>query len=572
MRPPPATRCCPAKAHPTRARVHSPRVEDAKERGRRAYANRAWGDAYDALSSASAEGPLDLDDVERLAFSAGLAGHEASAIESFERLHQCCIDAGEVQRAVRAAFWATMRSFAFGERARGSGWLARAQRLVGETTEDCVEHGYVRLPDVFRFTAAGDHAAARLAAREAADVAIRYGDRDLTALARTFEGRALIREGRPSEGLPILDDAMLAVTSGQLSPVVTGIVYCAVIAACQESYAHDRAREWTEALRRWCDEQPQLVPFAGQCLIHRSEILLLGGNWREAAVEAHRASRWLSGTKNPEAGNAFYQEAELHRLRGELSEAERIYAMASDRGRDPQPGLSLLRLAQGRVDIAAATSKRVLSTVVDSLQRAQYLPAHVEIMLAAGNIDEARCSADELGTIAKALGVGMVDAMAEHANGIVTLAQEDARGAIAPLRRAQDIWQGIGATYLVARIRFAIARAFQALGDEDGATLELDAARKTFVNLGASPDVAAIDAVSSRAPKQSSTNGSSGLSVRELEVLRLVATGKSNKVIARALFLSERTIDRHVSNIFTKLNVTSRAAATAWAFQNGVVG
>ena len=547
-------------------------MEDAKVRGRSAYERRAWGDAYDALSQASAEGPLDADDVERLALSAGLTGHEEAAIVAFERLHQLRLDAGEGLRAARAAFWAAMRLFSHGDMARASGWLARAQRLVECDGQDCVERGYLKLPLVFRLTAAGDYAAARTAALEAAEIGARHGDRDLSALGRTFEGRALIRHGRLSEGLQLLDEAMVAVTSGELSPVVTGIIYCGVIAACQQSYALDRAREWTAALGTWCEEQPQLVSFAGACLIHRSEIMQLGGAWPEAAVEARRASSRLAGTKDVEAGNASYQEGEIHRLRGELLEAEQAFALASERGRDPQPGLSLLRLAQGRIDLAAASTRRVLSVTSDSLQRTRFLPAHVEIMLAAADLDEARRAADELSLLAEGFGMELLSAMAEHANGAVALAEGNARGAIDPLRRAHDAWQRVGAPYLSARIRLLIRRAFQALGDEDGAALELDAAKKIFAELGAAPDLAAIEAISSARADAAPAKDAHGLSARELEVLLLVASGKTNKIIARELFVSEKTIDRHVSNIFAKLDVPSRAAATAWAYRHGLVG
>jgi DNA-binding CsgD family transcriptional regulator len=542
-------------------------VDKARERGRSAYARRAWGDAYDALSQASTEGPLDADDVERLALSAGLTGHEDTAIEAFGRLHQLRLDAGEVLPAARAAFWAAMRCLSLGEMARGSGWLARAQRLVDGDGPDCVEHGYLRLPLVFRFTAAGDYAAARTAAQEAAEIGARHGDHDLNALGRSFEGRALIRQGRLSEGLPLLDEAMVAVTGGELSPLVTGLIYCGVIAACQQSYALDRAREWTAALGGWCQEQPQLVTFAGACLIHRSEILQLGGAWPEAALEARRASHRLAGTRDADAGNAFYQEGELHRLRGGLPEAERAYALASERGRDPQPGLSLLRLAQGRVDLAAAATRRVLSATSDPLQRTRFLPAHVEIMLAASDLGEARRAADELCVLAERFGMELLGAMAQHASGAVTLAEGDARGAIPPLRRAQEVWQRVGAPYLGARIRLLVARAFRALGDEDGAALELDGAKKVFIELGAAPDAAVIEAMAARAGA-SPGRGAHGLSARELEVLLLVATGKTNKIIARELFVSEKTVDRHVSNIFAKLDVPSRAAATAWAYQH----
>jgi DNA-binding CsgD family transcriptional regulator len=540
--------------------VYAEAVKEAAARGRSAYERRAWSDAYEAFSQADA---LDADDTERLAWSAQLSGNDAATLEALERLHQLRLDAGEGLRAARAAFWVAMRAFALGDGARASGWLARAQRLVDREGADCVERGYLKLPAVMRFTAAGDLDSARAAAAEAAEIGDRHRDGDLSAFGRCLEGRTLIRKGRLAEGLPLLDEAMVAVTSGQLSPIITGIIYCSVIAACQQTYALDRSREWTAALSGWCEAQPQLVQFAGACLIHRSEILQLGGEWPEAIEEARRASKRLARSTDGEAGNAFYQQGELHRLRGELAEAEQAYTLASERGRDPQPGLALLRMAQGRVDVAAAATRRVLSATNDPLQRTRFLPAHVEIMLAAGDLGEARQAADELGARATELGIELLSAMADHARGAVLLAEGDARGAIDPLRRGQQVWQRVGAPYLSARIRVLIARAVQALGDADGAALEREAAKKIFTQLGAAHDL------DTTAPAARPTHG---LSARELEVLRLVAAGKSNKEIAQALFLSVKTVDRHVSNIFVKLEVPSRAAATAWAYQNGLVG
>jgi DNA-binding CsgD family transcriptional regulator len=300
----------------------------------------------------------------------------------------------------------------------------------------------------------------------------------------------------------------------------------------------------------------------------------LGGAWPEAVEEARQASTRLSRTKDLEAGHAYYQEGELHRLHGELAEAEKAYALASERGRDPQPGLALLRLVQGRVDLAAAATRRVLSATSAPLERTRFLPAHVEIMVAASDLEEARRAADELCAIADGLEMEFLGAIAQHAKGAVALAEGDARGALGPLRRAQEVWQRVGAPYLSARIRVALARAFQALGDEDGAALELDAAKKVFAQLGAAPDVEAIDAMAAPARTEGATvaRAAHGLSARELEVLVCVASGKTNKLIAGELFVSERTIDRHVSNIFAKLELTSRAAATAWAYRHGVVG
>ena len=546
--------------------------EEATLRGRRAYDQRSWGDAYDALSQASAAGPLEADDVERLAWSAVLTGRDESALEAFERLHQLRLDAGEDHRAMRAAFWLALRATALGQMARASGWLVRAERLVDPNGQDCAECGYLRLPRIFRLTAAGDHSGALTAASEAVAMGDRFKDADLSALGRDFQGRALIRLGRFSEGLRCLDEAMVAATGGELMPVVTGLIYCDAIAACQQTHALDRAREWTMALSGWCEAQPQLVPFAATCLVHRSEVMQLGGAWTEAFEEARRASIRLSHVRGGDAGHAAYQEGEIHRLRGELVEAEQAYARASERGRDPHPGLALLRVAQGRVDIAAAASRRVLSETSDPLKRTRFLPAHVEIMLAVSDLGEARRASDELSALAERFGMELLTAMAQHAKGQLALAEGDARGAIAPLRQAQEVWQRVGAPYLSARIRLLLARALQALGDFDGVALELDAAKKVFVQLGATPDVAAIECMPAPAPVDARPTPPHGLSARELEVLLLVASGKTNKAIADALFLSEKTVDRHVSNIFVKLDVSTRAAATAWAYTRRLVG
>jgi len=548
-------------------------MDAAEVRGREAYEARAWGDAFEALSQASTEGELGAEDVERLALSAGLTGHEDACIAAFERLHQLRLEAGDVPGAARAAFWASMRLFSLGEMARGGGWLGRAQRLVQGEGHESVERGYLKLPLVFRLTAAGNHVAARAAAAEAAEIGAQFRDADLHALGRCFEGRALIRQGKPGEGLSLLDEAMVAVTGAEVSPLVAGLVYCGVIAACQQSYALDRAREWTRALGTWCEKQPQLVAFAGACLIHRSEILQLSGSWGEAVEEARQASRRLSHTRDSEAGNAHYQEGELHRLRGELKLAEEAYALASERGREPQPGLSLLRLAQGRVDMAAATSRRLLSATAAPLLRARFLPAHVEIMLGAGALDEARAAADELSQMADSWGMEALGAIAQHAEGAVLLAEGQAAAAIEPLRRSQEVWQRVGAPYLSARVRRVLARAFEAVGDSDGAALELEAARKIFEQLGAAPDLGSLEAHGGPPEeKKPGKHRTHNLSTRELQVLLMVAAGKTNRGIAEEIHLSERTIDRHVSNIFAKLNVATRAAATAWAYEHDLVG
>jgi ATP/maltotriose-dependent transcriptional regulator MalT len=449
------------------------------------------------------------------------------------------------------------------ETARAGGWLARAERLTENV--DCVERGYLLLPLVRRHQRSGKVDEAYAVVAEAAAIADRFRDPDLGAFARALQGSLSLRRGQVERGLSLLDEAMVAVTGGELNPVLTGIIYCSCIAACSSLYMMDRAREWTAALAAWCDAQPDLVPFSGTCLVHRAELLQIGGAWGDAIEEARRASARVSRTTDPEtAADSLYQEAEVHRLRGHFAKAERAYREAGERGRDVQPGLALLRLAQGRAADAVTAIRRVLVMTSARLHRARLLPAYVEISLGAGEVEEARVACVELESIAADFGTEILGAIAAHARGAVDLADGRAGAALEQLRRAFRIWHAAGAPYIAARLRVLVARACRALGDRDTATLEEALARETFERLGAAPDLAALgDGKAGGMPN--------GLSPREVEVLRLVAAGKTNKVIAKELCLSGKTIDRHVSNIFTKTGVASRAAATAYAYQHGLV-
>ncbi len=550
-------------------------------RARAAYAARAWGDALAAFRRADDGTALELDDLERLAWSAALTGDDDGFLGALERLYRACLDAGEPARAARAAFWLGFRLSSIGDGSRATGWLARSGRLVERAGEPCAERGYLLLPTVFRHLGAADNAAAEEVANEAARIGERCRDGDLVALARHLEGRALMRQGRTEEGLALLDEVMLAVTAGELSPIVTGIVYCNVLLVCQQMYALDRARQWTAALASWCDENAQLVTFTGHCLVHRAELLQLGGAWEDALEEVRQICERLETFGDPDAfGDACYQRAELHRLRGEFEDAERAYRAASDKGRDPQPGLALLRVRQGEHEAGIASLRRALSTTPVEWARARLLPAFVEIAVACGALDEARAASRELDAIAKHFGTEILGAIADHARGTISVADANHRDAIEPLRNAFAVWNRVGAPYIAARIRATLSRAYLGLGDRDGADLERAAARKVFEEFGAAPDLVALDP--SAAPTTAVAPAPSWrpataparahrLSPRELEVLRLIATGKTNKAIGRQLFVSERTIDRHVSNIFTKIGVASRAAATAYAYDNALV-
>jgi DNA-binding CsgD family transcriptional regulator len=421
---------------------------------------------------------------------------------------------------------------------------------------------------MLRHEASGDWEAAYATAADAAEIGERFGDQDLLALAVHEQGHALVKQGRVEEGLGLFDEAMVAVTAGELSPIVTGMVYCSVIMGCQEVYALHRAQEWTAALTQWCEQQPEMVAFSGRCLVHRAEIMELHGAWREALEEARRAhQRSVQGKNQPAAAQAFYRQGEVHRLRGEFSAAEEAYRDASRCGCEPQPGLALLRLAQGNGDAASAAIRRVVGETTEPLKRARLLPAYVEIMLAMGEAEEARSACRELEEVLTQYNSGMLRAMVAHAEGAVALTQGDAREALPALRHAWQVWQELEVPYEVARVRVLLGQACRAVGDDDTATLELVAARGVFEQLGATPDLAKVDSLA----RDALSVDAHGLTPRELQVLRLVAAGETNKAIAAELFLSDRTVDRHVSNIFTKLGVSSRAAATAYAYERQLV-
>jgi ATP/maltotriose-dependent transcriptional regulator MalT len=545
------------------------RTKSPLDHGRASFDRRAWGDAFEAFARVEGTAPLDRDDLERLAWSAALRGRDEAFLGALEQLHNACVEVQERKRAARAAFWIGFHLSSLGATS-AAGWLARASRLVENEKEPCAERGYLLLPAVHRHLADADDLAAQKVASEAARTGERCGDGDLVALARNLEGRALVRQARVEAGLALLDEVMVDVTSGALSPLVTGIVYCNVIASCQQVYALDRAREWTAALARWCNEQPQLVTFTGHCHVHRAEIMQLGGAWREAIEEVRQVCDRCTDADPDVFGDACYQRGELLRLRGDLAQADKAYRLAIENGREPQPGLALLRLAQGQTEAATSAIRRVLSTTTVKWQRARLLPAFVEIMLSAGELDEARTGRRELENIARDFGTEILGAMAAHARGAVSVAEGEHRGAIEPLRHAFGVWHRAGAPYIAARIRVLLGRSYLGLGDREGAQLERDAARKVFEALGAVADLAALDAADGAA-STGKPAPAHGLSNRELEVLRLLASGKTNKAIARELFLSERTVDRHVSNIFTKIGVSSRASATAFAYENGLV-
>jgi DNA-binding CsgD family transcriptional regulator len=531
-------------------------------RGRRAYNRQDWTAAYEYLRGAD-----EVDDVERLAIAAQLTGHEDEALEQLQRAHHARLRQGEVERAVYLAANLVMAMLNRGEEAQAAGWLARARRLLDDVDHDCAEAGYVMIPTALQTLRQGDISRATEMFQQIIEIAEQFGDPDLGAMGRLGRGQSLVQMGEIAAGLEYFDENMVAITSGEISPIVAGIVYCAVIDGCRGIYDLRRAQEWTQALDQWCESQPGMVRYRGNCLVFRSQIMQFHGAWSDAMVEAEKARVRLTVPRVQEAaGDAYYQLGDLHRLQGDLTRAEAAYRQANDVGRSPQPGLALVRLARGQVVPAAIALRRERDETSEPSRLCAVLPAFVDVMVAAGEVDSAREGAAKLAQVAEVLRAPYVRALASYAAGSVHVAAAEHRAALDSLRSSLALWRELDAPFEAARTRVLIGVACGALGDHDSARLEFDAARKTFIQLGATPEVGRVDSFS--APQAHRSAGA--LSARELEVVRLLAAGKSNRNIAAELFISEKTVARHVSNIFTKLGVSTRAAATAYAYEHGL--
>jgi tetratricopeptide (TPR) repeat protein len=432
---------------------------DELERGRAFFKRRAWTDAHGSLARADRGAALAPEDLELLATAAYMVGRDEEQQSALERAHRGYLDRGEPLAAVRSGFWLGVHLLLRRETARATGWFARAQRLLEREKADCVERGYLLLAADLQHTVSGEWAAAYDAAAAAAEVAERFGDSNLLALALMDQGRHLVRQSHVREGLEKLDEAMVEATSSELSPIVTGLVYCSVIDGCQEVHELRRANEWTAALSEWCDRQPGLVPFTGTCLMHRAELMQLRGEWGVALEEARLAGeRFAQRSNDAGFGEASYRQGEILRLQNDFSGAERAYRAASRSGCEPQPGLALLRLGQGRADAAAAAIRRAVSETTEPLERARLLPARVEIALAVEDVDGARAACDELEELASRFPTRMLEAMAANARG-ASACQPRLAGARRPLRGRLRARAGRARLPLAGRLGRRLARA-----------------------------------------------------------------------------------------------------------------
>jgi DNA-binding CsgD family transcriptional regulator len=537
-------------------------VVDDLRAARETFERGDWVTAFEAWSDAdpAALGPEDL---RRLGTAALLLGKGDACVDALQKAFQSSVDHGDLTAAVRCAFWLTMFFATNEDVALAAGWTARADRLIDEVGEDVVERGYVRFLHMFGFIAAQDWSTAFEHAADVTDHGRRFGDRDLLALGLSAEGRMTIYAGRVPDGLALFDEAMVSIAAGEVSPVIAGNVYCVMVEGCQEVADLGRAADWTAALTRWCHEQPGLVAFTGQCAVHRGQIMRLHGAFRDAVEEFDSAvRRYRASPVRGPIGLACAEKGDALRILGDGEAAEASYEVAFDHGYEPQPGLALLWLATGRQEAALGAARRLLAETGGPVARSRVLPGAAEILLACGAGDEAHALAVELEQIAADFGCAGLQAIAAYTSGCVELDRGDASGALPYFRKATSLWRQLDAPYETARVRLQVGRALSALGDEVSSASELGAARRVFVELGALPAVEQVD----RAVPRPELPG--GLTTREAEVLRLVASGQSNAQIAAELVLSEKTVARHLSNIFTKLGVASRTAAAAYAFEH----
>ncbi len=543
--------------------VERDKTVDQLLQAREAFDRRDWALAFD--SYAECRRPQSVEDTMVLATAAFLTGDADEAVRALQAGYQDRIKNSDGLGAVRFAIWLGFVLNTRGEMAVGGGWVARAERLLENQPEDIVERGYLLIHEFFQHIGRGDFARAEETAARAVQIGRRFSDQDLIAQALNCQGRVMIYSGRVLEGLALLDEAMVAISAGEVAPIFAGNIYCSMIEACQELSDFSRAASWTIALTKWCDAQPGLVPYTGQCSVHRGQIMRLRGAYDEALAEFALAQRRyrLEGTTAP-AALALTEQGDVLRVRGKLDEAEACYGQAAELGHEPQPGLALSWLARGRTAAAVSAMRRLLAEAQGPVRRSWMLPAGVEVMVAAGLLDEARRYAEELSEIAALFGNPAVKAMAAYAGANVRLGCGEVEDALVQARESTRLWNGIDSPYEAARARVLVARALRELGDEDSATTEFAVARRALAEVGAASAAQDIDRLLGRTRP-------GGLTEREVEVLRLVAEGRSNSDIARTLVLSQKTVERHLSNIFTKLNVPSRTAAAAYAHEHGLM-
>jgi DNA-binding CsgD family transcriptional regulator len=545
-----------------------PKRDDVIGHARDLHRQARWDDACLEFLAADAEHELGVEDLELLGEAAQLTGRHDEAVSALERAFELRAAATDLAAAATAAFWLYSEFMYASEFARAGGWMAR----LGDLAErlNAAEPGWLSIAAAHRYIAQQQYDDARAVLTGALAQARESGEIDLETFAMLLTARSLLLAGRLQEGLARMEDAMLRVTSGRTSPRMTSMLYCAAIGTCEEeAWELARAQEWARALERWMSSLPTLFggAFLDNCRVYRAVLKRRRGQLAEARAELELAvSNLTEGNGVLVAGHACYELGEVHRLLGQDDAAELAYRRATSLGASVQPGLALLRLRQGNASTAAHGLHRAVAEATRAPARGRLLPAVVTIALATDDVAQAKQALTELERLTQILSSSALDAEYARAQGEVALAAGRPEAALPHLRRCADTWRRLSAPYETARTCMLIARACRALGDEEGAQLELESARELFAELGAIPELRDVESL-----LESVGPAPGGLSEREIEVLRLVAAGMTNHAIATQLYISERTVHRHVSNIFAKIGVNSRTAAAAYAVQSGLL-
>jgi ATP/maltotriose-dependent transcriptional regulator MalT len=533
---------------------------------RRALLEYDWPRAYALAVEATGAHPTAIDALEVLAEAAWWTSRVDECIEVRERLYRMHEESGDTLRAGATAMEVSENHGFRGQPAMARAWLGRARRLLADAPDGPVR-GRLLLREAEVAHSTGDVGEAIAFAEEALTLGRSIRDCDLETESLQCLARLHIAEGRPDVGLALFDEAMLITVEGRCNPYVTGKTYCSFISACEELGDLHRATEWMEVGSRWAEEHP-VSAFPGLCRVHRAEVLQLRGEWQRAEEEARRACAELDGVNAYNTALSFKEIGEIRRRLGDLEGADAAFRAASDLGLHPQPGLALLRLAEEKVAVAARMIQQALCEVGDDdLGRAKLLPAAVQIGVAADDLDAARAAADELERIARVYRSSLLEAASASSRGRLLLAEGELSAATAELRNALQRWRALGVPYEVATTQVLLGEASRRADDDDEATAQFTAAAATFARLGAALDAARLDAQSGGA----TAVAASPLTEREAQLLQLVASGHTNRTIAAEMFLSEKTVERHLSNVFRKLGVSSRAAATAQAVRLGLV-
>jgi DNA-binding CsgD family transcriptional regulator len=522
----------------------------------------AWRRTHDRLVARD-RATLSAGDLDTLAEAYFWLDRPDDSVTARRQAYARHLVSGDRRRAAAAAWQLYYDHALVGEMAVANGWLERARQHV-EPRDGSTIDGFVSVAEADHAHGHGDLAAALGHAERAVAVGVDTGDRDLLAMARQTQGRLLVASGQLAEGMARLDDAMVSVIDGELRPLFTGWVYCSVLGVCHDVADLGRAAEWTGAALRWCEGLGDGRLYPGLCRVHRVELASLGGAWTTAEREARRACDELLAHDPRYAGEAIYLAADLARMRGDLEAAIAGFQQAHAFGREPQPGLALVWLDQGRVAVAVAALRSSLRPgPVAPMARAGLLAALIDAELAQSEVTRAAVVVDELLTLAAATCSPYLQAITADRQGALALARSEADAALTLLRGALAGWRSLGMPYAAARTQVALADATLACGDEATARLELRSALDGFERLGAVRDAERVRGMLAAAPDTATP-----LTRRELEVLRHVARGRTNRQVGAALVISEHTVARHLSNIFTKLGVASRAAATAYAYEH----